>query len=53
MSISISPLAYEKRLSYLPISLFAGILQAIGIKGFVYKPRMKRDFVPTVEAVLK
>jgi DNA-binding NarL/FixJ family response regulator len=34
------------------VSLFAGILQDTGIKGFVYKPRMERDLVPTVEAVL-
>lgn len=35
------------------VSLFAGILQDTGIKGFVYKPRMERDLLPTVEAVLK
>jgi DNA-binding NarL/FixJ family response regulator len=35
------------------VSLFAGILQDTGIKGFLYKPRMERDLVPTVEAVLK
>jgi DNA-binding NarL/FixJ family response regulator len=34
-------------------NLFAGTLEAIGVKGFVYKPRMERDLVPTVEAVLK
>jgi DNA-binding NarL/FixJ family response regulator len=33
-------------------SLFAGKLQDIGVKGFVYKPRMSTDLVPTVEAVL-
>jgi DNA-binding response OmpR family regulator len=35
------------------VSLFAGILQDTGIKGFVCKPRMERDLVPTVEAILK
>jgi DNA-binding NarL/FixJ family response regulator len=33
-------------------SLFAEKLQDIGVKGFVYKPRMSTDLVPTVEAVL-
>jgi DNA-binding NarL/FixJ family response regulator len=35
------------------VNLFAGILQDTGIKGFVYKPRLEKDLVPTVEAVLK
>ena len=35
------------------VSLLAGILQDTGVKGFVYKPRMEKDLVPTVEAVLK
>jgi DNA-binding NarL/FixJ family response regulator len=34
-------------------SLFAGVLKESGVKGFVYKPRIERDLVPTVEAVLR
>ena len=34
-------------------SLFAGVLKESGVKGFVYKPRLETDLVPTVEAVLK
>jgi two-component system, NarL family, response regulator NreC len=39
--------------SFHDVSLFAERLQETGIKGFVYKPRMDRDLVPTVEAVLR
>jgi DNA-binding NarL/FixJ family response regulator len=35
------------------VSLFAGVLQDSGIRGFVYKPYMERDLVPAVEAVLR
>jgi DNA-binding NarL/FixJ family response regulator len=35
------------------VNFFAETLQQVGVKGFVYKPRMDRDLIPTVEAVLK
>lgn len=35
------------------VSLFGELLQDTGIKGFVYKPRMERDLVPAVEALLR
>ncbi|HXO04557.1 MAG TPA: response regulator transcription factor [Candidatus Sulfotelmatobacter sp.] len=35
------------------VNFFAETLQEVGVKGFVFKPRMDRDLIPTVEAVLK
>ena len=34
------------------VNFFADKLQEVGVKGFVFKPRMDRDLIPTVEAVL-
>jgi DNA-binding NarL/FixJ family response regulator len=34
------------------VNFFADKLQDIGVKGFVFKPRLDEDLIPTVEAVL-
>lgn len=34
------------------VNFFADKLQEVGVKGFVFKPRMEKDLIPTVEAVL-
>jgi DNA-binding NarL/FixJ family response regulator len=34
------------------VTFFADKLQEIGVKGFVFKPRLETDLIPTIEAVL-
>lgn len=34
------------------VAFFADKLQEIGVKGFVFKPRLETDLIPTIEAVL-